>query len=125
MAFHLIKIMICIIQILLLRQFLKKSNNSIEILKIYETEGPDGSTIDIFDRYYSCLWGGSRIDIFENNNIVNSIDLNFKFPTSCCFGGIDMNKLFITSAYNNGKDNGSIEILDIDTIAYREKCIKY
>ena len=35
------------------------------------------------------------------------------FTTCCSFGGKDLDKLFITSAYNNDKDNGSPVIKDM------------
>lgn len=58
---------------------------------------PDGATIDNNDTLYSCQWGGSKILGF-NNNKVKEISLPIRYPTSCCFGGKDMNIFFITSS---------------------------
>ena len=81
----------------------------------YEKEAPDGSTIDKRDYYYSCIWGGSRIDIFKDLKLYNSIPLEVQYPTCCCFGGVHENKLFITSAstLNSTGNNGYITILDL------------
>jgi hypothetical protein len=38
------------------------------IINTYSDVNPDGATIDEMDNYYSCLWGGSRIDIYNKNN---------------------------------------------------------
>lgn len=103
----------------------KLENNKIYELNKYENYGPDGSTIDINDRYYSCLWGGSKIDIYQNDKIKNFIDLEIKNPTCCCFGGENMNKLMITSAYVNEKDNGSPIIIDSDFIGLKECTINF
>ena len=99
-------------------------NNESTLIKKYEGEGPDGSTIDSKDRYYSCLWGGSKIDIFDRCELIESINLDVKAPTCCCFGGQYMNKLFITSAAING-DKGYINILDRDIPGIKEHLISF
>ena len=91
----------------------------------YENIGPDGSTVDSKDNYYSCLWGGSRIDIFNKFKSDKSIVLKVKYPTCCCFGGKDLNKLFITSASildNSGK-NGFLTIENSNLIGINENTI--
>ena len=84
------------------------------IINEYNDMSPDGGYVDENDNYYSCLWGGSKIDIYKNNKIYNNIFLPVEYPTCCCYGGSDMNKLFITSAsiLNNKKDNGKCIILN-------------
>lgn len=79
----------------------------------YKNICPDGSCVDSLNKYYSCLWGGSRIDIFINQKLNKSINLPVKYPTCCCFGGKEMNKLFITSASikDNSDHNGKIIII--------------
>ena len=91
----------------------KKNNDENEIIYTYNYEGPDGSTIDINNNYYTCLFGGSRIDILEGNKIKNSIQLPFISPTCCCFGGENMNKLFITSSFCKINE-GNINIINYD-----------
>jgi sugar lactone lactonase YvrE len=90
-----------------------KKNNKFEeeIVKIYNTEAPDGATIDSNDNYYSCLWGGHRIDIYNpNNNLMDNITLDAKYPTCCCFGGNNNDMLFITtsSLLRNSKSDGLV-----------------
>ena len=79
-------------------------------IKTYEGIGPDGSCVDENDNYYSCLWGGSKIDIFKNQKVIDNISLPVKYPTCCCFGE---DKMFITSAsiLNNSGDNGNCLII--------------
>lgn len=103
----------------------RKVNKVIEIIYKYEDVGPDGSTIDYNNNYYSCLWGGSRIDIFNEGKYFDQINLDCKKPTCCCFGGQDMKKLFITSAYANEKDDGSPLILDTNSLGVNERVINF
>jgi len=104
--------------------------------KIIEDGVPDGATVDTQDRYYSCLWGGERIDVFdfsakafsdyEFKTIASADDISFEkhsvtslykysiplpgieYPTCACFGGPNLDRLFVTSASieDKGKDNG-------------------
>ena len=94
-------------------------NNNEKLLYKYDNSSPDGSTIDIQDNYYSCLWEGSSIDIFNNkDDLIHKIDLPFLCPTCCCFGGENLNKLLITSSslINNSYHNGKLCLLnDINT----------
>lgn len=60
---------------------------------------PDGSAIDIEDRLWNAQWNGSRVACYElNGTELAEVRLPVTRPTSCCFGGPDMNMLFITSA---------------------------
>jgi sugar lactone lactonase YvrE len=85
-----------------------------EIIKEYENMTPDGGYINENDEYYSCLWGGSKIDIYKNRVIYDNIILPVEYPTCCCYGGINMDRLFITSAsiLNKEKDNGKCLIIN-------------
>ena len=85
-----------------------------ELIKEYEDMTPDGAYINEKDEYYSCLWGGSRIDIYRDKKIYDNIVLPVEYPTCCCCGGNDMNKLFVTSAsvLNKEKENGKCIIID-------------
>ena len=98
------------------------NNNLTKIVHKYDYEGPDGSTFDINDNYYSCLFGGSRIDIFQESKITKSIKLQFINPTCCCFGGENMNKLFITSSYDN-INKGNLNIYNFDSIGIKSSII--
>ena len=92
---------------------------------------PDGSTIDYLDNYYSCLYGGFGIDVFSTKSMNgekkfsynNTIETFKRYNTCCCFGGQNMDKLFVTSAYNNSSDNGSSIILDTNYTGVKENPI--
>ena len=102
-------------------------NNNEKLLYIYNNCSPDGSTIDIQDNYYSCLWEGSRIDIFNSNDeLFNKINLPFKCPTCCCFGGNNLTKLLITSSslIDNSNHNGKLCLLDNINIGVKEPIVK-
>jgi len=83
----------------------------------------DGSTVDINDNYYSCLWNGYGINIYDKFQKKKYIKLPCKYTTCCCFGGIDMNKIFITSAFNNNTDNGKLYMINSDIEGIKESPI--
>ena len=95
----------------------------------YTKFGPDGSTVDLNGRYYSCLWGGSSINIYDSYNyddneqmkLYDTIDLPFILPTCCCYGGNDLNKLFITSATCGGGSNGKPMLINTDITGIKEE----
>ncbi len=67
-----------------------------KLINTYKNEAPDGGYVDINDNYYSSIWGGSRIDIYsKEHKIIDTINLDIKYPTCCCFNGNKMNKLLI------------------------------
>ena len=89
-----------------------ENNNDSNKSIFYKVNGrPDGSTVDCLDNYYSCLWDGFGIEVIGSNP--SFIETNKRFTTCCSFGGKDLDKLFITSAYNNDKDIGSPVIKDM------------
>ncbi len=105
---------------------LTKINYKISLGDEESMRAPDGSTVDIENNYYSCLYGGYGVDVFStaNDTIIYkyTIETFKKNNTCCCFGGINMNKLMITSAKNpeNDKDNGSTIIKDTNTVGLKE-----
>ena len=71
---------------------------------------PDGITVDTKGGVWVACWGGRcllRYDIFGKiTDIFNLPDL---YPTSICFGGVNMKKIFITTAKNkNNNTLGSV-----------------
>ncbi|MBJ94576.1 MAG: hypothetical protein CMP23_08880 [Rickettsiales bacterium] len=75
---------------------------------------PDGSAIDAQGRLWTCIWDGARIDCHgPDGSLLQSIKLPVQRPTSCTFGGPDLDCLFITSS---GRDlpgpNGALLALD-------------
>jgi len=60
---------------------------------------PDGLTVDNQGRIWSAQWDGSCVTCFTPDGKVDTVvPLAAKRPTSCCFGGVDYQELFITSA---------------------------
>lgn len=61
---------------------------------------PDGLTVDREGCVWCAIYGGSRVTRFSpEGKILTEISLPVSQPTSCAFGGKDMNELFITSAW--------------------------
>lgn len=62
-------------------------------------EFPDGMAIDSTGGFWVALWGGSKlIRLDPSGKKIEDIPLPVPYPTSCCFGGPNLNKLFITSS---------------------------
>jgi sugar lactone lactonase YvrE len=60
---------------------------------------PDGLTVDREGCVWCAIYGGSRVTRFSpKGKVLAEISLPVSQPTSCAFGGKDMNELFITSA---------------------------
>ncbi len=75
---------------------------------------PDGSAIDDQGRLWTCIWDGSRLDCHApTGDLIRSVALPVQRPTSCAFGGPNLDRLFITSS---GKDlpapNGALLAID-------------
>lgn len=61
--------------------------------------GADGSCIDQHACLWNANWDGARIVRYDpEGEVLQTIELSFKKPTSCVFGGVGGNTLFITSA---------------------------
>lgn len=75
------------------------TNRSI-IIHIDEKTGyPDGMTIDAEDKLWVALYGGGKIVRInpENGEVEFEVRLPVPKPTSCTFGGKDLNELYITT----------------------------
>lgn len=71
---------------------------------IYKNNGlgvPDGMTIDANNNILTCIWGeGKLLKIKTDEGIIdNNISLPCKLCSSLTFGGINLNKILVTSAY--------------------------
>ena len=79
---------------------------------------PDGSTIDKDGCLWNAEWnGGQVVQYDEVGKIINTMKTPMKKPTCVAFGGLNMNKLFITSAQDNNNDQDDIsgKTICIDT----------
>jgi sugar lactone lactonase YvrE len=59
---------------------------------------PDGMTIDDQGGLWVALWRGSAVHRYLDGSLDRSISLPVSLPTSCTFGGEDLDELFVTSA---------------------------
>jgi len=60
---------------------------------------PDGLTVDSEGYIWNAQWGAWRVVRYAPDGSIDSIlDMPVAQPTSCCFGGPDLNDLYITSA---------------------------
>ncbi len=71
------------------------------IIRVPEEEGhPDGMTIDEEGMLWIALWGGGAVSRWDPNTgqMLQKIQLPVLNVSSCCFGGVNMDTLFITTA---------------------------
>ena len=81
---------------------LKSGNiSSREDFKTFDTLLPDGMCIDENDNLWVAFYAGKRVCCFDSRNgdKLEQIDMPVSNPTSCAFGGPDLDTLFITSGY--------------------------
>jgi sugar lactone lactonase YvrE len=71
---------------------------------------PDGMCIDSEGMLWIAFYGGGRVGRYDptGGNLIHEIKLPVKNTTSCCFGGPDMNVLFITSARRDDPLGGGL-----------------
>lgn len=60
----------------------------------------DGMTIDTDGMLWIALWGGWKVERWnpQTGELISAVNLPVSKPTSCIFGGPDMQDLYITSA---------------------------
>jgi D-xylono/L-arabinono-1,4-lactonase len=65
-----------------------------------EAEGtPDGLTLDVRNRIYTARWGGGAVlEMTEAAEIVGRIELPVSRVSSVCFGGPELDTLYVTTA---------------------------
>ena len=68
---------------------------------------PDGMTVDSKGCLWVCHWGGSRVTRFTKDGIdIQTIQLPASNVTSCCFGGQELDVLYITTARQGVSPSG-------------------
>lgn len=66
---------------------------------------PDGLAIDEEGYIWSARWGGWKVVRYApDGSIEREIAMPVEFPTSCAFGGPELDELYITSAYVEIRD---------------------
>ena len=68
--------------------------------RVPESDGhPDGLTVDADDHVWSAHWGGGRVTRYRpDGSVERVVKLPIPRTTSCCFGGPELDTLFVTSA---------------------------
>jgi sugar lactone lactonase YvrE len=60
---------------------------------------PDGATVDEQGYYWSAVYGGWRVERrAPDGRLDATFDVPVQNPTSCAFGGLDLDQLYVTSA---------------------------
>lgn len=76
-----------------------KLTNRTIFLAAFGSGLPDGSAGDVLGRVWNCrVTGGTLATIDVNGQVVGTTELPCSWPTSCTFGGPDLDQLFVTSA---------------------------
>ncbi len=71
------------------------------VVAIPESMGwPDGMTSDEHGNLWIALWGGAAVSIWKpsDGSLLEKITLPAKNVTACCFGGANLDEVYITSA---------------------------
>ena len=79
-------------------------SNRRPLVEIPEGAGyPDGMAIDAADNLWVALWGGSAVVCYDGKTGAERarVTLPVSQPSSCAFGGKDLDTLFITSAWQD------------------------
>ncbi|HEX7265431.1 MAG TPA: SMP-30/gluconolactonase/LRE family protein [Candidatus Dormibacteraeota bacterium] len=66
---------------------------------------PDGLTIDADGGIWVALWGGSAVHRYLDGRLDRVITMPVSQPTSCVFGGADLDELYVTSAWEGLSDS--------------------
>ena len=81
--------------------------NQKTFVKVPVTEGfPDGLSVDSEGFIWSAQWDGWRITRYDpDGKVERVIKMPMQRPTSCTFGGDDLDQLYITSAWTGLKES--------------------
>ena len=98
-----------------------------EILKKFSLkEGkPDGMCLDEEKNILVAMWGSGKINrIDRNGNIIDNFELPVPLVTNICFGGENLDRLFVTSASIGVNDPLSGSLFEIEGLNLKGKKMK-
>ncbi|MDO6691934.1 SMP-30/gluconolactonase/LRE family protein [Aliiglaciecola sp. 3_MG-2023] len=95
-------------------------------LDLSETEGtPDGGALDEDGNVWLAIWGGAAIHKYSASGVLlDKIQLQALQPTSCAFGGQNMDCLLITTATEGLSDEQLDEYPDSGEVLMRQLSVK-
>jgi sugar lactone lactonase YvrE len=70
-----------------------------------EAGTPDGLTLDAEGGIWVALWGGGAVHRYLDGRLERVIKLPVSRPTSCAFGGAELDELYVTSASEGLSDS--------------------
>ena len=75
---------------------------------VFEELYPDGMCIDENDNLWIAFYGAGQVLCFDprTGQMLEEVKVPASCTTSCCFGGVHLGTLFITSAAKEGEDLG-------------------
>lgn len=74
-------------------------SNPRDFITFAKNEYPDGITVDSEGTIWVAMWEGGKISRFDDQGKkIEDIPVPVTYPTSCCFGGPDLKRLFITTS---------------------------
>lgn len=97
------------------------------VFQVEKEVSPDGMTLSKSNKLYVALWGGAKIIVYDLNTstLVNEIPLPVPNPTSCAFGGKDMNTLFITTAAMGEGTDAGVYAIDLEDEGHIENKVNW
>jgi len=81
-------------------------SNRRDFVRLSDDDGvPDGMTVDAEGFIWSAVWDGWRVVRYDPaGKVEREIAMPVQRPTSCMFGGPDLDELFVTSAFTGLSD---------------------
>ena len=80
------------------------ANRRVAIQVPREAGTPDGLTLDAEGGIWVALWGGGVVHRYLDGRLEQVIKLPVSRPTSCAFGGAELDELYVTSAWEGLSD---------------------
>lgn len=95
-------------------------------LDLSHTEGtPDGGALDADGNVWIAVWGDASIHKYSPDALlVEKIELNALQPTSCAFGGVNMDEMLITTATEGMSDEQLNRYPDSGKVLLRKMNVK-